>query len=102
MIGATPALLHWLAVGFKETLAMIWMTWWPLVLGFSLSGLIESLLPRDALRAALGPTTASSVAKASLLGVISSSCSYAASAVSRALFARGASWSNSLTFMVAS
>jgi uncharacterized protein len=102
MIGAAPAFIHWLAVGFKETLAMIWMTWWPLVLGFSLSGLVQSLLPRDALRGALGTTSPSSVAKASLLGVISSSCSYAASAVSRALFARGASWSNALTFMVAS
>jgi uncharacterized protein len=102
MIGATPAFLHWLTLGGKEALAMIWMTWWPLVLGFTLSGFVQSLLPRDALRSALGTTTPSSVAKASLLGVISSSCSYAASALSRALFARGASWSNALIFMVAS
>jgi YHS domain-containing protein/uncharacterized membrane protein YraQ (UPF0718 family) len=102
MIGATPAFLHWLALGFKEALAMIWMTWWPLVLGFTLSGLIQSLLPRESLRASLGTSSPSSVAKATMLGVISSSCSYAASAVSRALFARGASWSNSVIFMVAS
>ena len=38
MVGATPAFVHWLAVGFTETLAMIWLTWWPLVLGFGLSG----------------------------------------------------------------
>ncbi|MCU1363448.1 MAG: hypothetical protein JWM55_1276 [Acidimicrobiaceae bacterium] len=102
MFGATPAVLHWLALGCKEALAMVWMTWWPLVLGFTLSGLIQSLLPRDSLRASLGATTPSSVARASLLGVVSSSCSYAASAVSRALFARGSSWSNALIFMVAS
>ena len=81
---------------------MVWMTFWPLVLGFSLSGLVQSLLPRDGLRARLGVTNPSSVSQASLLGVISSSCSYAASAMSRALFARGASWTNSIIFMVAS
>src|SRR5665213_893625 len=102
MIGATPAFVHWFAVGFRETLAMIWLTWWPLVLGFGLSGLVQSLVPRDALRAQLGTNTPTSVAKATLLGILSSSCSYAASAMSRALFARGASWSNALIFMVAS
>jgi uncharacterized membrane protein YraQ (UPF0718 family) len=81
---------------------MLWITWWPLILGFTLSGLVQSLLPRDALRAQLGETTARSVAKSSVLGVISSSCSYAASAMARALFARGASWTNSIVFMVAS
>lgn len=81
---------------------MLWITWWPLVLGFTLSGFVQSLLPRDGLRVQLGRTNATSVAKASVLGVISSSCSYAASAMSRALFARGASWTNSIVFMVAS
>ena len=81
---------------------MVWMTFWPLVLGFTLSGAVQSFLPRDGLRTQLGRTTPSTVAKASLLGVISSSCSYAASAMSRALFARGASWTNSIVFMVAS
>jgi uncharacterized membrane protein YraQ (UPF0718 family)/YHS domain-containing protein len=81
---------------------MLWITWWPLVLGFTLSGFVQSLLPRDALRNQLGATNAKSVAKSSILGVISSSCSYAASAMARALFARGASWTNSIIFMVAS
>jgi hypothetical protein len=102
MTGAEPTFVHWFAVGFKETAAMVWLTWWPLVLGFSLSGLVQSLVPRDALRAQLGTTTPRSVAKASLLGMLSSSCSYAASALARALFARGSSWSNAMIFMVAS
>ncbi len=93
---------HWIGAGLKESLAMIWMTWWPLVLGFSLSGLVQSMLAREGLRAKLGSTNAASVSRASLLGVISSSCSYAASAMSRALFARGASWTNSIVFMIAS
>ena len=102
MLASSSPWLHWIATGLRESLAMVWMTFWPLVLGFSLSGLVQSLLPRDGLRARLGTTSASSVGQASLLGVISSSCSYAASAMSRALFARGASWTNSIIFMVAS
>lgn len=93
---------HWFYVGLKEAGAMVWMTWWPLVFGFTLSGLVQSFLPRDGLRHQLGTTNATSATKASLLGIISSSCSYAASAMARALFARGASWTNSMIFMVAS
>jgi hypothetical protein len=93
---------HWTYVGLREAGTMVWMTWWPLVFGFTLSGLVQSFLPRDGLRRQLGATNATSLTKASLLGVISSSCSYAASAMARALFARGASWTNSVIFMVAS
>ena len=81
---------------------MLWATFWPLVLGFSLSGLVQSMVPRDGLRASLGSTTPSSTARATFLGVVSSSCSYAASAMARALFARGSSFTNALVFMVAS
>jgi hypothetical protein len=102
VIASTHTFLHGVGDGRREALAMLWITWWPLVLGFTLSGFVQSLLPRDGLRAQLGTTNATSVAKASMLGVISSSCSYAASAMSRALFARGASWTNSIVFMVAS
>lgn len=96
------AVAHWIGLGLRDTLAMAWLTWWPLVLGFSLAGLLQSAVTRDTLRRHLGPTTPSSLAKASLLGAISSSCSYAASATARALFARGASWTNAMVFMVAS
>jgi YHS domain-containing protein/uncharacterized membrane protein YraQ (UPF0718 family) len=102
MLAALKPMLHWLGTGFKEALAMVWMTWWPLVLGFTLSGMVQSFLPRDGLRSRLGATSPATVAESSLLGVISSSCSYAASAMARALFARGASWTNSIVFMIAS
>lgn len=98
----TRLTLDWLFAGFKESLAMLWMTWWPIVFGFTLSGMVQSFLPRDGLRARLGTTTVGTSSRAALLGIISSSCSYAASAMARALFARGASWSNALVFMVAS
>jgi uncharacterized membrane protein YraQ (UPF0718 family)/YHS domain-containing protein len=99
---ASTNVLSWLGSGFKEALAMVWMTWWPLVLGFTLAGFVQGTLPRDALRERLGSNSTRSHATATLLGTLSSSCSYAASAMSRALFARGSSWTNSLIFMVAS
>lgn len=102
MEGVSAAWLHWIALGLRAALGMVWMTWWPLVLGFCLAGLVQSLVPREGLRARLGTTSARTVGEASLYGALSSSCSYAASAVARALFARGASWTNSLVFMVAS
>ena len=102
MTSALITVARWFGVGLRESAAMVWMTWWPLVLGFTLSGMVQSFLPRDGLRRQLGETTPSTVVKASFLGVISSSCSYAASAMARALFARGASWTNSLIFMIAS
>jgi hypothetical protein len=102
MIASVGAVAHWVGVGFRESLAMVWLTWWPLVLGFILSGLVQSGISREGLRRELGRDTPTSFAKASVLGVISSSCSYAASAMARALFSRGASWTNSVVFMVAS
>jgi uncharacterized membrane protein YraQ (UPF0718 family)/YHS domain-containing protein len=102
VLASLHPLIHGIGDGLREALAMLWITFWPLVLGFTLSGFVQSLLPRDALRRQLGATNAKNVAKSSILGVISSSCSYAASAMARALFARGASWTNSIIFMVAS
>jgi hypothetical protein len=102
VIASVHSVFHGVGDGLREALAMLWITWWPLVFGLTISGIVQSLLPRDGLRSQFGRTNATSVAKASILGVISSSCSYAASAMSRALFARGASWTNSLVFMVAS
>ncbi|HTB08306.1 MAG TPA: permease, partial [Acidimicrobiales bacterium] len=101
MIASTTVLV-WVGRGFKEALAMVWMTFWPLVLGFTLAGVVQGMIPRAALRRRLGTDTPGSHATASLLGALSSSCSYAASAMSRALFARGSSWTNALIFMVAS
>jgi hypothetical protein len=99
---ASAHVLSWLGSGFKEAIAMVWMTWWPLVLGFTLAGVVQGALSRDALRQRLGSDSVRSHATATLLGTLSSSCSYAASAMARAIFARGSSWTNSLIFLVAS
>ena len=94
--------LQWIGSGLREALAMVWLTWWPLIFGFALSGVVQSLVPRNRLRHSLGEDSLASATRASVLGVLSSSCSYAASSMSRALFGRGASWTNSLVFMIAS
>ena len=88
--------------GVREALLMLWMTLWPLVLGFTISGVVQAFIPKDGLRRSLGETSARNTVRASVLGIISSSCSYAASAMARAVFARGASFTNATVFMVAS
>lgn len=102
MIANVGPAVHWVGIGLRESLAMVWMTWWPIILGFSLAGLVQSAIARQTLQRELGQDNTSSLARSSLLGALSSSCSYAASAMARALFARGSSWTNSVVFMVAS
>ena len=93
---------HFLWGGLREAALMVWMTFWPLVLGFTISGVVQSFVRRNGLRQTLGASTFRSASTASILGVISSSCSYAASAMARALFVRGASFTNATIFMIAS
>lgn len=92
----------WLWRGVRSAAAMAWMTFWPLVFGLALSGVVRARGHSDAWRARLGRTTPSSVAIATALGVVSSSCSYAASATARSLFRRGASFPVAMAFMIAS
>ena len=101
VIAQRNAVAALVGLGLARALAMVWMTWWPLVLGFTLAGIVPE--PSAVTHCAANwDDSASFDGRASLLGALSSSCSYAASAMARALFARGASWRNSLVFMVAS
>ena len=81
---------------------MFWDTLWALVLGFGLSGAVQAFVPRDAMRQHLGNHRPASIARASLYGAFSSSCSYAASAMARSLFAKGADFLAAMVFMFAS
>ena len=85
-----------------EAFAMLWATLWALVLGFSLSGAVQTFVTRSRMRASLGDHRPKTVAKASFFGMVSSSCSYAASALAKSLFAGGADFTASMAFMVAS
>jgi uncharacterized membrane protein YraQ (UPF0718 family)/YHS domain-containing protein len=94
--------VHGFGHGIDEAFFMFWETLWALVLGFGLSGAVQAFVSRDEMRSALGDHAPKTVAAAGFFGVISSSCSYAASALAKTLFARGADFTAALVFMVAS
>jgi uncharacterized protein len=81
---------------------MFWEVLWPLVLGFLISAAVESFVPRAAVERALGRDGLRGVTLATLLGAASSSCSYAAVAVARSLFRKGATFANAILFEFAS
>ena len=81
---------------------MFWEVLWPLVLGFLISAVVQSLVPREAVVRVLGRDDLRSVTFATLLGAASSSCSYAAVAVGRSIFRKGATFANAILFEFAS
>ncbi|HXX90521.1 MAG TPA: permease [Acidimicrobiales bacterium] len=90
------------ARGVREGFFMFWETLWALVLGFTLSGFVQAFVSRRSMRRALGDHRPAAVLRASGYGMVSSSCSYAAAAMARALFAKGADFVSALVFMFAS
>ncbi|HEX5174435.1 MAG TPA: permease [Gaiellaceae bacterium] len=87
---------------FREGFFMFWETLWALVLGFGLSGAVQAFVSRAEMERLLGRSGPREIARASLLGAASSSCSYAASAMAKTLFQRGADFVSSMAFMFAS
>ena len=81
---------------------MLFDTFWALVLGFALSGAVQAFVSRQAMQRSLGDHRPATIVKASFFGMVSSSCSYAASALGKSLFVRGADFTASMTFMFAS
>jgi uncharacterized membrane protein YraQ (UPF0718 family)/YHS domain-containing protein len=92
----------WLWDGFENALRMAWEVWWALVLGFALSGIVQAWVPRKQLQAALGGRGPREAALATGLGAASSSCSYAAIAIAKSLFEKGASLASAMAFQFAS
>jgi uncharacterized protein len=92
----------WLWDGLANALRMAWEVWWALVLGFALSGIVQAWVPRKQLQAALGGRGAREAALATGLGAASSSCSYAAIAIAKSLFEKGASLGSAMAFQFAS
>jgi uncharacterized protein len=95
-------LLDFMWHGLRDALLMAWEVWWALVLGFAISAIVQAWVPRERIQRTLGGAGAGPTARATLLGAASSSCSYAAVAIGRSLFARGASAANALAFQFAS
>ena len=85
--------------GLKEAFFMFWETLWALVLGFALSGAVQAFVSRDEMRRVLGDRRPATVARATGLGAVSSSCSYAATAMAKSLFQKGADFFAAMVFM---
>ena len=88
--------------GLSNALLMAWTVWWALIFGFAISAVVQAWVPRERVERTLGGSGARPVALATLLGAASSSCSYAAVAIARSLFAKGASAASALAFQFAS
>src|SRR5919201_6544861 len=86
----------------QDSFYMFWEVLWPLSLGFLLSAMVQTVVSKRAIASTLGRPDLKGFALACGLGAASSSCSYAAVAVARALFRRGASFANAILFEFAS
>ena len=82
--------------------AMAWQVAWSLVLGFALSALVQTVISKEQMRRHLGGSGVREIALATFYGAASSSCSYAAASMSRALFQKGAALTPSLAFLFSS
>jgi uncharacterized membrane protein YraQ (UPF0718 family)/YHS domain-containing protein len=89
-------------MGLKDAFLMAWEVWWALVLGFAISAIVQAWVPRERIQDALSGSGVRPLAKATGLGAASSSCSYAATAIAKSLFQKGASAASTLAFQFAS
>jgi uncharacterized membrane protein YraQ (UPF0718 family) len=96
------AVLEKIWQGIEQSFLMAYEVWWALVIGFAISGIVQAWVPRARIEGALSGSGFKPIAKATGLGAASSSCSYAAIAIARSLFAKGASAITSLAFQFAS
>jgi uncharacterized protein len=94
--------LDTIADGLGNGFLMAWAVWWALVFGFAISAIVQAWVPRARIEHALGGSGARPVAVATGLGAASSSCSYAAIAIAKSLFQKGASAASALAFQFAS
>jgi uncharacterized membrane protein YraQ (UPF0718 family) len=95
-IGDALASALWMAF------AMGWEILWPLVLGFALSGVVQAVVTKGEMSRLLRDSTLRSIAIATALGAASSSCSYAAVALARSMFRKGADFIAAMAFQFAS
>jgi len=86
----------------RMTGIMAWQIFWALSLGFLLSSIVEAVVSKAQLSKLLPDSSSRTILKASALGAASSSCSYAATALARTLFRKGADFIASMAFQFAS
>jgi uncharacterized membrane protein YraQ (UPF0718 family) len=82
--------------------SMTWEILWALILGFTLSAVVQAVVRRSTIVALLGDDRPRTLAVAAVLGAASSSCSYAAVALARSLFRKGANFTAAMAFEIGS
>src|SRR6266536_1684921 len=91
-----------LADALPFAFGMFWEILWALILGFALSAVVQAVVSKSEMRRLLPDDRPRTLAIASALGAASSSCSYAAVALARSLFRRGADFTAAMAFEFAS
>jgi uncharacterized membrane protein YraQ (UPF0718 family) len=91
-----------LLAALREAFNMAWEVLWPLILGFALSGAVQAVVSHKSMVRLMGDSSPRSLSLATLFGVASSSCSYAAVALARSLFLKGANFTAAMVFQLAS
>jgi uncharacterized membrane protein YraQ (UPF0718 family) len=81
---------------------MFWEILWALILGFALSAVVQAVVSKEEMRRLLPDDSAKTLLVATGLGAASSSCSYAAVALARSLFRKGANFTAAMAFEFAS
>jgi uncharacterized protein len=97
-VSSIHAIVHALTI----TWSMTWLITWALILGFALSAVIQAVVRKSTIVRLLGDDRPRTLAVATGLGAASSSCSYAAVALARSLFRKGASFTSAMAFEIAS
>jgi uncharacterized protein len=82
--------------------SMTWEILWALILGFALSAVVQAVVRKSTIVRLLGDDRPRTLALATGLGAASSSCSYAAVALARSLFRKGANFTAAMAFEIAS
>ena len=99
---STVRFLHAVGHALSVSGTMTWQILWSLILGFTLSAIVQALVRRETVERLLGDDSPKTLAIATGLGIASSSCSYAAVALARALFRKGADFTAVMVFEIAS
>ncbi|WP_404402755.1 permease [Idiomarina seosinensis] len=94
-------LQRWAEAAYTS-LGFFWMALWAFILGYLISSLIQVLVTRRRMRKSMGESNLKSISLGTFFGFISSSCSFSALATTRALFNKGAAFSASMAFLLAS
>jgi uncharacterized protein len=88
--------------GLGNAFEMAWEVWWALILGFALSGIVQAWVSHTSMERVLGGRSLKATLRATGLGAASSSCSYAAIAIAKSTFQKGAGLPAAVAFMFAS